>query len=178
MSAQASRDLSGTHPPSPVAGRRRAQLVAHGAKAAAEQRLSKSDVQALQNDPSPASRGALAAKFGRLYDQLVEGRTRALAEAVLQLLVKDNRAHGAVAFNFRTGEWYAIRARSVVLAAGDVNRISRNASGLSSRSRPKTRIRRWQRSLCRARRGRSGTRSNRSCTTAASNIRLRRLGQD
>ena len=50
---------------------------------------------------------------------------------VVQLLVKDNRAHGAVAFNFRTGEWYAIRARSVVLAAGDVNRISRNASGLA-----------------------------------------------
>lgn len=50
---------------------------------------------------------------------------------VVQLLVKDNRAHGAIAFNFRTGEWYAIRARSVVLAAGDVNRISRNASGLA-----------------------------------------------
>jgi len=50
---------------------------------------------------------------------------------VVQLLVKDNRAHGAVAFNFRTGEWYTIRARSVVLAAGDVNRISRNASGLA-----------------------------------------------
>jgi adenylylsulfate reductase, subunit A len=50
---------------------------------------------------------------------------------VVQLLVRDNRAYGAVAFNFRTGEWYAIRARAVVLAAGDVNRISRNASGLA-----------------------------------------------
>src|SRR5687768_6545599 len=50
---------------------------------------------------------------------------------VVQLLVKDNRAYGAVAFNFRTGEWYVIRARAVVLAAGDVNRISQNASGLA-----------------------------------------------
>ena len=50
---------------------------------------------------------------------------------VVQLLVKDNQACGAVAFNFRTGEWYAIRAKAVVLAAGDVNRISRNASGLA-----------------------------------------------
>lgn len=50
---------------------------------------------------------------------------------VVQLLVKDNRAYGALAFNFRTGEWYAIRAKAVVLAAGDVNRISKNASGLA-----------------------------------------------
>jgi succinate dehydrogenase/fumarate reductase flavoprotein subunit len=50
---------------------------------------------------------------------------------VVQLLVEDNRAYGVVAFNFRTGEWYAIRAKAVVLAAGDVNRISRNASGLA-----------------------------------------------
>ncbi|MBI4195180.1 MAG: FAD-binding protein [Betaproteobacteria bacterium] len=50
---------------------------------------------------------------------------------VLQLLARDNRAYGGIAFNFRTGEWYAIRARAVVLAAGDVNRISKNASGLA-----------------------------------------------
>jgi adenylylsulfate reductase subunit A len=50
---------------------------------------------------------------------------------VLQLLTRENRAYGALAFNFRTGEWYAIRAKAVVLAAGDVNRISRNASGLA-----------------------------------------------
>jgi adenylylsulfate reductase, subunit A len=50
---------------------------------------------------------------------------------VVQLLTRDNRAYGAIAFNFRTGEWYAIRAKSVVLAAGDVNRLSRNASGLA-----------------------------------------------
>ena len=50
---------------------------------------------------------------------------------VVQLLTRDNRAYGALAFNFRTGEWYAIRAKAVVLAAGDVNRISKNASGLA-----------------------------------------------
>ena len=50
---------------------------------------------------------------------------------VVQLLVKDNRAYGAIAFNFRTGEWHVIRAKAVVLAAGDVNRISKNASGLA-----------------------------------------------
>ena len=50
---------------------------------------------------------------------------------VVQLLTRENRAYGALAFNFRTGEWLAIRAKAVVLAAGDVNRISRNASGLA-----------------------------------------------
>jgi adenylylsulfate reductase subunit A len=50
---------------------------------------------------------------------------------VVQLLTRDNRAYGALAFNFRTGEWYAIRAKAVVMAAGDVNRISKNASGLA-----------------------------------------------
>jgi succinate dehydrogenase/fumarate reductase flavoprotein subunit len=49
----------------------------------------------------------------------------------VQLLVKDNKAYGALAFNFRTGEWFAIRAKAVALTAGDVNRISRNASGLA-----------------------------------------------
>jgi succinate dehydrogenase/fumarate reductase flavoprotein subunit len=50
---------------------------------------------------------------------------------IVQLLVRDNRAYGAIAFNFRTGAWYVIRARAVVLAAGDVNRLSLNASGLA-----------------------------------------------
>lgn len=50
---------------------------------------------------------------------------------VVQLLTEDNRVYGALAFDFRTGEWYAIRAKAVILAAGDVNRISRNASGLA-----------------------------------------------
>jgi adenylylsulfate reductase subunit A len=49
----------------------------------------------------------------------------------VQLLVKDNRAYGALAFNFRTGQWVAIRAKAVALTAGDVNRLSQNASGLA-----------------------------------------------
>lgn len=86
MSAQASQDLSGA--PS-LAGRRRAQLVARGIKAVAAQPLSRSDVQALQADPSPGSRAAVAAKFGRQYDELIGGGTRALADAVLELLMRD-----------------------------------------------------------------------------------------
>ncbi|HSG65611.1 MAG TPA: FAD-binding protein, partial [Gammaproteobacteria bacterium] len=40
------------------------------------------------------------------------------------------RVYGALAFNFRTGEWFKVRARAVVLAAGEVNRLSNNASGM------------------------------------------------
>lgn len=49
----------------------------------------------------------------------------------VQVLTRDNRAFGALAFDFRTGGWYAIRARAVLLATGDVNRISKNASGVA-----------------------------------------------
>ena len=65
-------------------------------------------------------------------ERVRKGKAQVLMRTmVVQLLVKDNRAYGAIAFNFRTGEWYSIRARAVVLAAGDVNRISLNASGLA-----------------------------------------------
>ncbi|WP_148571341.1 FAD-binding protein [Nocardioides caldifontis] len=40
------------------------------------------------------------------------------------------RVVGAVGFNCRTGERYVIRARSVVVCTGDINRISRNISGM------------------------------------------------
>jgi uncharacterized protein (DUF2336 family) len=89
MSAQASQSLPGPYSPSPVAGRRRAQLIENGARAASVQALSLADVRALKDDPSPASRAALAAKFGRQYDHLLEGDTRPLADAVLELLVRD-----------------------------------------------------------------------------------------
>lgn len=49
----------------------------------------------------------------------------------VQVLTQDGRAYGVLAFNFRTGEWYAIRAKAVMLATGDVNRISKNASGVA-----------------------------------------------
>ncbi len=67
-----------------------------------------------------------------LGERVRKGKAAVLMRTmVVQLLVRDNRAYGAVAFNFRSGEWFVIRARAVVLAAGDVNRISRNASGLA-----------------------------------------------
>ncbi|HEX6148931.1 FAD-binding protein [Nocardioides sp.] len=44
--------------------------------------------------------------------------------------VSGERVVGAVGFNCRTGERYAIRATSVVVSTGDINRISRNISGL------------------------------------------------
>ena len=67
-----------------------------------------------------------------LGERVRKGKATVLMRTmVVQLLVEGNRACGALAFNFRTGEWFAIRAKAVVLAAGDVNRISRNASGLA-----------------------------------------------
>jgi adenylylsulfate reductase, subunit A len=67
-----------------------------------------------------------------LGERVRKGKATVLMRTmVVQLLTEDNRAYGAIAFNFRSGEWYAIRAKAVVLAAGDVNRISRNASGLA-----------------------------------------------
>ncbi len=54
--------------------------------------------------------------------------TRTMA---VQVLTEDGRVYGALAFNFRTGEWIAVRARAVVLAAGEVNRLSLNASGVA-----------------------------------------------
>jgi succinate dehydrogenase/fumarate reductase flavoprotein subunit len=67
-----------------------------------------------------------------LGERVRKGKATVLMRTmVVQLLVEDNRAYGAIAFNFRTGEWTVIRAKAVVLAAGDVNRISRNASGLA-----------------------------------------------
>jgi adenylylsulfate reductase subunit A len=67
-----------------------------------------------------------------LGERVRKGKATVLMRTmVVQLLTEDNRAYGAIAFNFRSGEWYAIRAKAVVLAAGDVNRISQNASGLA-----------------------------------------------
>lgn len=67
-----------------------------------------------------------------LGERVRKGKATVLMRTmVVQLLVKDNRAYGAIAFNFRSGEWTVIRAKAVVLAAGDVNRISQNASGLA-----------------------------------------------
>lgn len=40
------------------------------------------------------------------------------------------RVAGAVGFNCRTGERYLVSAKAVVVATGDINRISRNISGM------------------------------------------------
>lgn len=61
MSAPASQNLFGAYPPSPIAGRRRAQLVESGARAASVQVLSLADVCALKDDRSPV----LARRAGR-----------------------------------------------------------------------------------------------------------------
>ena len=42
----------------------------------------------------------------------------------------ESQVCGAVGFNCRTGERYVIHAKAVVIATGDINRISRNASGM------------------------------------------------
>jgi uncharacterized protein (DUF2336 family) len=90
MSAPAGQPATDVSPSGAVVGRRRAQLVGGALPDAyAEPRLSLADVEALQNDPSADARVALAAKFGRQYDSLLEGQTRSLADAVLALLVKD-----------------------------------------------------------------------------------------
>lgn len=51
---------------------------------------------------------------------------------ITDLLVgpRDRRVRGAAGFNVRTGEVYAIHAKAVIVATGDINRISRNASGM------------------------------------------------
>jgi succinate dehydrogenase/fumarate reductase flavoprotein subunit len=45
--------------------------------------------------------------------------------------LRKNQAVGASGFHIRTGEFYCFRARAIVLATGDTNRLSRNASGLA-----------------------------------------------
>jgi succinate dehydrogenase/fumarate reductase flavoprotein subunit len=74
---------------------------------------------------------------GTYFKRQIGQRVRKLKGNVLtrtmavQILTEDNQVYGALTFNFRTGEWIAIRARAVVLAAGEVNRISLNASGMA-----------------------------------------------
>jgi uncharacterized protein (DUF2336 family) len=56
---------------------------------AAANRISLADVQELSANRSPEGRAEFAAKFGRQYDGLVAGETKPLADAILQLLVRD-----------------------------------------------------------------------------------------
>ncbi len=74
---------------------------------------------------------------GTEFKKHIGQRVRKLKGSVLtrtmavQILVEDGQAYGAIVFNFRTGEWTVVRAKAVVLAAGEVNRISLNASGMA-----------------------------------------------
>ncbi|MBI3127190.1 MAG: FAD-binding protein [Candidatus Tectomicrobia bacterium] len=49
---------------------------------------------------------------------------------VPEILVEDGQVRGAVAFHIRHGTFYFILARAVVMATGETNRMSRNASGV------------------------------------------------
>lgn len=68
-------------------GSRRAALLEQGPKAALD-KLSKDDVDRLRSHGAEG-RAELAAKFGRQYDDLSTGQTKGLANAVLELLVRD-----------------------------------------------------------------------------------------
>jgi succinate dehydrogenase/fumarate reductase flavoprotein subunit len=47
------------------------------------------------------------------------------------ILTRKDQTVGASVFHIRTGEFYFFRAKSIVLATGDTNRLSRNSSGLA-----------------------------------------------
>ena len=72
-----------------VGGRRREALLRHHADREREQRLGAADVATLQRDRSPQARAQVASKFGRQFDELCGGGDRAVADAVLELLVRD-----------------------------------------------------------------------------------------
>ena len=72
-----------------VGGRRREALLRHHADREREQRLGAADVVTLQRDRSPQARAQVAAKFGRQFDELCGGGDRVVADAVLELLVRD-----------------------------------------------------------------------------------------
>lgn len=69
-------------------------------------------------------------KIGR---ETVASGARFLPRTMITDLLLDStqsQACGAVGFNVRSGARYVIHAKSVIVATGDINRISRNASGM------------------------------------------------
>jgi adenylylsulfate reductase subunit A len=54
-----------------------------------------------------------------------------LRAMAVNFLTRKDQTVGASAFHIRTGEFYFFRARAIVLATGDTNRLSRNSSGLA-----------------------------------------------
>lgn len=73
---------------------------------------------------------------GRDFKHLIGRAARNTGALVLErvmvpeILVEDGRVRGAAAFHIRHGTFYFILARAVVMATGETNRMSRNASGL------------------------------------------------
>lgn len=49
----------------------------------------------------------------------------------VNFLTRKNQTVGASVFHIRTGQFYFFRAKAIVLATGDTNRLSRNSSGLA-----------------------------------------------
>ncbi len=73
----------------------------------------------------------------RFKYRIAKGVKKAGAQLIGRTMVTDvlfdestGEAYGALGFNVRSGEWYVIRAKATIIATGDVNRISRNASGI------------------------------------------------
>ncbi len=73
----------------------------------------------------------------RFKYRIAKAVKRAGAKLIGRTMVTDvlfdehtGEAYGALGFNVRSGEWYVIRAKATIVATGDVNRISRNASGV------------------------------------------------
>ena len=73
----------------------------------------------------------------RFKYRIAKAVKRAGAELIARTMITDvlidphtGEAYGALGFNVRSGEWYVIRAKATIIATGDVNRISRNASGM------------------------------------------------
>ncbi len=66
--------------------------------------------------------GKYARKSGcNILDRVVVG----------DLLVNDGQVCGAAGFNIRTGEFYVVQAKAVVVSTGGTNRLYQNPSGLS-----------------------------------------------
>lgn len=86
MSAETA-SFAGTEDAAP--GRRRAALIQDSEPSTGQRRLSLADVERLRADRSPDARAAFATHFGQQYDALADGETRPLADAVLDLLVRD-----------------------------------------------------------------------------------------
>jgi uncharacterized protein (DUF2336 family) len=73
-----------------LAGRRRSELLRRGVEATRAGRLTMDDVAHLRANRDASARAAVAAKFGQQFDALsAEDETGELAQAILQLLVRD-----------------------------------------------------------------------------------------